>query len=200
MPVSALLLCLAGMAAAGLIATSAVAIAGSGATPTADNPQWASALSADGAPITVYRAKKIYTMDPGRPEANAIAVLDGKVLSTGTMESMQPWLSRYQYTVDDRLRDKVIMPGFVEPHSHFWISAGFLGLAYLGPIEAPNPSGGTYAPVATFVDVLDRLRDFDRSEADPSVPLIAYGVDPAQQGVRSRARFLTILVLPGLSG
>ncbi len=44
----------------------------------------------------MYTAKTIYTMDPGRPEANAVAVLDGKVLSTGTLESTKPWLSRYK--------------------------------------------------------------------------------------------------------
>jgi len=67
--------------------------------------------------VTVFTAKKIITMDPGRPEAEAIAVLDGRVLSTGSLESMKPWLSRYEYTVDNTLHDKVIMPGFIEPPS-----------------------------------------------------------------------------------
>jgi len=74
---------------------------------TPDHPEWAATLKAKGTPITVYTAKKIYTMDPGRPEANAVAVLDGKVLSTGTLESMKPWLSRYKYTLNDTLKDKV---------------------------------------------------------------------------------------------
>ena len=44
--------------------------------------------------VTVYTARRIYTMDPGRPRAEAVAVLDGRVVSTGTVRSMQPWLSR----------------------------------------------------------------------------------------------------------
>ena len=149
---------------------------------TMDHPDWAAALKADGTPITVYTAKKIYTMDPGRPEADAIAVLDGKVLSTGTLESMKPWLSRYKYTVDDTLKDKIIMPGFIEPHTHFYMSAGFMALSYIGPIESPNPAGGMYEPVHSYDEVIERLRQFDREEKDPTTPIIAYGFDPAQQG------------------
>ena len=77
------------------IVLSAMAVSADANTaPSPDHPEWAAALAADGAPITVHRAKKIDTMVPGRPEASAIAVLDGRVLSTGTMSSMQPWLSR----------------------------------------------------------------------------------------------------------
>ena len=43
--------------------------------------------------VTVYTARKVHTMDPGRPGAEAVAVLDGRVLSTRTVDSMQPWLS-----------------------------------------------------------------------------------------------------------
>ena len=41
-------------------------------------------------PITVFPARKVITMDPGRPLAEAIAVMDGKVLSTGSLTSMRP--------------------------------------------------------------------------------------------------------------
>ena len=38
--------------------------------------------------VTVYTARKAPTMDPRRPEVQAVAVLDGKVLSTGTVDSI----------------------------------------------------------------------------------------------------------------
>ena len=147
-----------------------------------DHPDWIEKLNADGIPITVFTARKIYTMDPGRPEATAVAVLDGKVLSTGTIESMQPWLSRYKYEIDETLKDKVILPGFVAPHTHFWMSAGFLGLTYIGPIVAPNPRGGNYEPVKTFDDIMAKLKELDKSMSDPKKPIVAYGFDRAQQG------------------
>jgi len=40
--------------------------------------------------ITVFTARRVVTMDPGRPVAEAIAVMDGKVVSTGTIETMKP--------------------------------------------------------------------------------------------------------------
>ena len=35
--------------------------------------------------ITVFVARRIITMDPGRPTASAIAVRDGRILSVGTI-------------------------------------------------------------------------------------------------------------------
>lgn len=147
-----------------------------------DHDDWIAKLNAQGTPITVFTAKKIYTMDPGRPVAQAVAVLDGKVLSTGTIESMQPWLSRYNYEVDNSLEDKVILPGFVAPHTHFWLSSGFLGLKYIGSIEAPNPQGGMYKAVETFDDVMEKMAQFDKEIDDPNEPLVVYGYDQAKQG------------------
>ncbi len=131
--------------------------------------------------VTVFTAKKVRTMDPGRPEAEAVAVLDGKVLSTGTMKSMEPWLSQYDVTIDDTFKDKVIMPGFMEPHMHFWMSAGFLALEFIGPIPWPGP-GGMRDPLLTFDDVVAHLKKVDQEEKDKTKPLICWGYDRAKQG------------------
>jgi predicted amidohydrolase YtcJ len=131
--------------------------------------------------VTVYTARKVRTMDPGRPVVQAVAVLDGKVLSTGTLESMKPWLSRYEVTVDDSLKDKVILPGFIDPHTHFWMSAGFMGLTWIGPIAMPGPRG-VNPPLHSAQEVIARLRQVHQEEKDPTRPIIAWGFDPANQG------------------
>lgn len=131
--------------------------------------------------VTVYTARKVHTMDPGRPEVQAVAVLDGKILSTGTMESMQPWLENYEVTVDDTFKDKVIMPGFIDPHSHFWISSGFMAMTYIGAIEMPGPDGMN-PPLRSADEVIARLREAHEKEKDPKKPIIAWGFDPAIQG------------------
>lgn len=69
--------------------------------------------------ITVFPARKVVTMDPGRLVAEAVAVMDGKVLSTGSLRFMQPWLMRHPHVIDDTLQTKVILPGFIDPHTHF---------------------------------------------------------------------------------
>src|SRR5262249_61228708 len=68
--------------------------------------------------ITVFVARRIITMDPGRPTARAIAVRDGRILSVGTIESMQPWLRRYSHIMDETFADQVLLPGFIDPHTH----------------------------------------------------------------------------------
>ena len=151
-----------------------------GAGGGAEEPDRAQGLRANASPITVYTARKIYTMDPGRPEARAVAVLDGRVLATGSLASMQPWLSRYEHTVDDSLARKFILPGFVEPHAHFWSSAGLMALDYVGPIPLPSPSGPNL-PARSIDEVLARLRQWDEAEADPAKPIVAWGFDPASQ-------------------
>ena len=61
-------------------------------------------------------------MDPGRPDASAVAVSDGRIVSVGSIESMEPWLRRYPHSIDDRYSDKIMMPGFIDPHTHLRLS------------------------------------------------------------------------------
>lgn len=131
--------------------------------------------------ITVYRARKVITMDAGRPYAEAVAVMDGRVLSTGTLQSMKPWLDRNPHRIDDTFRDKIIMPGFIDPHTHFALSAGYLTLHYIGPIDSPGPNG-INPGLPTREDVMNKLREADRAEKDPTAPLLAWGLDPLAQG------------------
>lgn len=130
--------------------------------------------------ITVYPARSVITMDAGRPRADAVAVMDGRVLSTGTIQSMSPWLERYEHVIDDTLRDKVIMPGFIDPHTHFGMSSGYLGVPYVGPIESPGPCG-TNPAHPTRESVLDELRRLDQ-ETQRGETIVAWGLDPAIQG------------------
>ena len=52
--------------------------------------------------ITVYKAKSIITMNPSLPRAEVVAVRNGYILETGTLESLQPWLTRHEYVIDNR--------------------------------------------------------------------------------------------------
>ncbi|WP_226534235.1 amidohydrolase [Microbacterium paraoxydans] len=130
--------------------------------------------------IVVYTARSVITMDPGRPRADAVAVMDGRVLSTGTVESMGPWLERYDHRIDDRFKDAVITPGFIDPHTHFEMSSGYLGVPYVGPIESPGPCG-TNPAHPTRESVLEELASLNTSTPEGET-IVAWGLDPAIQG------------------
>lgn len=130
---------------------------------------------------TVFLARRIVTMDPGRPVAEAIAVKDGRILSVGALASMKPWLDRQPHAIDDTFRDKVLLPGFIDPHTHFGMSGAFLGLHYVGPIDSPGPRGINPA-LRSREAVLSHLRKLHESMQAPDRPLFAWGFDPAIQG------------------
>ena len=129
--------------------------------------------------LTVFVAKSVITMDAGRPRATAVAVLDGRIVSVGTLATMRPWLDRHPHTVDERFADKILCPGFIDPHTHFRWSSSLFKLHYVGPIASPN---GIEPAVMTREAVFARLAEVDAGMADPSEPIFAWGFDPVIHG------------------
>tara|TARA_B100000676_G_C18078335_1_gene849297 strand:+ start:1010 stop:2668 length:1659 start_codon:yes stop_codon:yes gene_type:complete len=130
--------------------------------------------------IRVFAARQIRTMDPGRPEARAIAISDGRIVSVGTLDSMAPWLRQYPHDVDERYADKVIMPGFIDPHTHLRMSGTFMGLNYVGPIESPMPDG-VRPGLKSVAAVVAELKRLVATQNDRTTPITAWGFDPAAQ-------------------
>jgi predicted amidohydrolase YtcJ len=81
----------------------------------------------------VYTAKKIITMEPALPEADAVAVSDGRIVAVGTLESLQPWMTARETRIDDSLQDKILMPGFIDPHVHPTLPAILTQFPFLAP-------------------------------------------------------------------
>lgn len=120
-------------------------------------------------------------MDAGRPLADAIAVAGERIVSVGNLESMQPWLRRLPHDIDERFADDILLPGFIDPHTHLRMSGTFMGLHYVGPIASHGPSG----PVEGLADraaVIERLAELARNLPGPERPLIVWGYDPGMQG------------------
>src|SRR5512140_2461305 len=65
---------------------------------------------------TVYVARRIRTLDPSRPLAEALAVRDGKVLATGTRDEVLSAAGSDARVVD--LGDATVVPGLTDGHGH----------------------------------------------------------------------------------
>ena len=81
--------------------------------------------------LTLYPAKKVITMNPSMPEAQAILVEDERIVEVGTIEHMQPWLDAKPHRVDDSFTDHIICPGFIDPHLHPSMAAVLLPMEFV---------------------------------------------------------------------
>ncbi len=68
--------------------------------------------------MTIYPAQKIITMETNIPEATAVAVADGRIVSVGSLDSLRDYVENHGAVVDERFANKVLMPGCIDPHIH----------------------------------------------------------------------------------
>jgi predicted amidohydrolase YtcJ len=135
-------------------------------------------------PTTIYSARRIVTMDPARPLATHVAVRDGRVLAVGGLEDLARW---GPHELDDRFADKVLLPGFVEGHSHL-SEGGNWQRTYCGFHERTDPDGRRWPGAASIEAVVERLREAEGRLADPHAPLLGWGFDPIYFGERRCSR------------
>ncbi|HVV66759.1 MAG TPA: amidohydrolase [Candidatus Saccharimonadales bacterium] len=67
---------------------------------------------------------RVITMDDDTPVAEAVAVAGNKIVAVGKREDIEP-LARTGTTGTQiiELGEKVLYPGFIEPHMHLWVTA-----------------------------------------------------------------------------
>jgi predicted amidohydrolase YtcJ len=133
-------------------------------------------------PITVFIAKKIITMDPGWPEATAVAVRDGKILSVGSLDDLQPWLKSAPHKIDRTFASKILLPGFIEPHGHPILASTTYNLPLLTYLPTDNPYGKDFPGVKTQAAVADALRKYVALAKSPDETVLAWGYDVIAMG------------------
>ena len=154
------------------------------ADPSDDNP-------AEPSPVTIYTAQKVITMEPGLPSASAVAVADGMIVGVGSEESLAPWVEQRGGRVDRTLEDKVLMPGFIDPHVHPSLPAVLTLFPFLAPDDWRLPSGdfpGARTPQDYRKGLARQVEShFTDSERDKSVPFISWGYHHYFHGDLSRS-------------
>lgn len=130
------------------------------------------------APITIFQARKIITMNPMQPEATHVAVREGRILGIGSAQDLQGWGSA---TLDTRFADKVLMPGLVEGHAHL-LEGGMWKFVYAGFHDRRGPDGRLWKGLQSFEALIERLREAQEALDDSYQPLFAWGFDPIHFG------------------
>ncbi len=123
---------------------------------------------------TILVARKIITMSPPRPEGTAVAVRGGRILGVGSVEELKGW---GECTVDDRFKDKVVIPGLIEAHCH--VMEGVVWqYPYVGYFDRLGPDGRRWEGCRSLEAIVSALKRVDAEMSDPEAPLIAWGLDP----------------------
>lgn len=128
--------------------------------------------------ITVFRARKILTMDPACPEATHVAVRDGRVLAVGGEAETSAWGPARQ---DDRFRDLILLPGLVEGHCHAW-EGGVWNRTYAGYFDRTDPDGRLWPGCASIEAAVQRMIEAERAMPPGEDACFAWGFDPIYFG------------------
>jgi len=98
-------------------------------------------------PTRIYTARKIITMHPEQPFATAVAVRDSRILAVGELEDLVFHIENSPFTpysVDTIFKNKILMPGLVDAHTHLEIQALIYSGHFVAQIPWPKPEGGFY--------------------------------------------------------
>ena len=74
----------------------------------------------------ILKSSVIYTVASEDPIAGGVAIKDGKILAVGSAEDMEQYTGDETEVVD--YGDKMIMPGFVDAHTHSMIEPSVIGV------------------------------------------------------------------------
>lgn len=134
---------------------------------------------------TVFAARKIITMNPSKPSATHVAVRDGRVVAVGSQEEICANAGTVE--VDRRFADRILLPGFVEGHSH--IMEGIVWtMPYVGAGDRRSPEGHLVRGVRDVEGIVARLQEAAAKLPDPDAPLFAWGFDPLHIGGQQLTR------------
>lgn len=134
--------------------------------------------------ITLFPARKVLTMNPEQPEATAVAVMDGRILGVGDLNELATAITSGavgSYEVDTIFKDKILMPGIVEAHTHLVVPALEYDNHFVSQVPWPNPAGGFFPTYPTKAAVLERLKELD-AQLPPGALLWGTHYDNNQAG------------------
>mgnify|MGYP000854168442 FL=1 len=140
--------------------------------------------------LTLFPAKKVITMNPSLPEAEAILVENDRIVEVGTVKHMKPWLDAKPHQVDDSFSNHVICPGFIDPHLHPSMAAVLLPMEFITAMKWKLP-WGTVEPTTT-AEQFDQKMHKLHTEKTPEDPLFIWGFHALWHGSMSKLRINSV--------
>jgi predicted amidohydrolase YtcJ len=145
------------------------------------------ALAAETLPTaTIYTAKEVITLDPGKPRAEAVAVAGDRILAVGSLEELKKAAGGQPFVVDDTFAKQVIVPGFIGQHDHPLL-AGLTMITEIIAIEDWVLPGGTVPAAKNREEYLKRLAEANAALEDPEAVLLTWGYHQYFHGKLTRA-------------
>lgn len=132
--------------------------------------------------LTIFLAKRIYTMDETMPEASAVAVSQGRIVAVGSMEDMNVWMAGRKVTIDRQFEDRVLMPGLIDNHIHPFLGALLMPMVTIAPEAWRQPSGELVPATRTPEAYRKALLEAAHAAVDPSDWFITWGYQPDLHG------------------
>lgn len=138
-------------------------------------------------PLTIFKARRIHTMEASLTMASAVAVSEGRIVAVGDMDAMAPWCEGRTVTVDDSLSRHVLMPGLIDNHIHPFLGALLMPTAHIAP-EPWRQADGTIRPQArTPEDYRRLLLEAAAVQPDAGRWFVSFGYQPQLHGRLGRA-------------
>src|SRR5271156_4706081 len=118
---------------------------------------------------TIYTGGTIITVNDAQPSAEAVAVKDGKILMVGSSADIEKSHKGATTQMID-LAGKTLVPGFLDPHSHYINS-----LSVANQVNIMAPPAGPGKDIPSIVAALKQFRD--QHNIPKGVLIQAYGYD-----------------------
>ena len=115
----------------------------------------------------ILTGASVLTLDAAFSTVEALAVRDGRVLAVGSLDEVRAEAGEDAEVIE--AAGRAILPGFVEPHMHFFTIAVMSRWANVGAIACPDADA-----------VIDRISDL-AAEAGPDRWIVARQFDPSLQ-------------------
>ena len=100
------------------------------------------------------------------------------------MADLQPWLKGRKFKLDDTLKDKIVLPGFIEAHGHPLLGGLLLNFPLLSYLPTAQPYGPDFPGAKTPEAALALVKQYVAAAKDPKETVFIWGWDVVARGGR----------------